>query len=68
MIGNRPFDELRATGLLWLINASVFHPRGYALAIHADGWSLLGDGGEVWQFGDDVPLDELLARVKEIMP
>lgn len=54
----RPFDELRPTGLLWLINTTVFHPRGYALALHFDdvgactGWSLLGDGSEAWQFAD----------------
>ncbi len=51
----RPFDDMRATGLLWLINRVVFHPRGFALAFHvADGevtgWSLLGDGAEVWRF------------------
>lgn len=51
----RPFDELRDSGLLWLINASVFHPRGFALALHyeggeAVGWSLVGDGTEPWQY------------------
>jgi len=52
----RPFSDLRSSGLLWLINATVFHPRGYALALHFDdegnavGWSLMGDGSEVWQF------------------
>lgn len=55
---DRPFEDLSATGLLWLINRVVFHPRGYALAItvtdgKATGWSLLGDGSEPWQFGDD---------------
>ena len=53
----RPFAELRDTGLLWLINRQVFHPRGYALALHwADGdvvgWSLLGDGTTPWNFED----------------
>jgi hypothetical protein len=52
----RPFRELRTTGLLWLINATTFHPRGYALALHLDengdvtGWSILGDGSEPWYF------------------
>ncbi|MEV1013767.1 hypothetical protein AB0I89_23740 [Micromonospora sp. NPDC049801] len=56
----RPFGELSETGLLWLINATVFHPRGYALALHADstgtvtGWSLMGDGSEPWRFADDM--------------
>lgn len=52
----RPFAELRDTGLLWLINRVAFHPRGFALALHADddgtvtGWSLQGDGSEAWSF------------------
>ncbi|MEV2239515.1 hypothetical protein [Micromonospora sp. NPDC049891] len=56
----RPLGELRDSGLLWLINAAVFHPRGYALALHVDdggdvtGWSLMGDGSEPWQYGDDM--------------
>jgi hypothetical protein len=56
----RPWDELSASGLLWLINASVFHPRGYALALHRntmtneiEGWSLVGDGSEPWSFSDE---------------
>lgn len=50
----RPWDELASSGLLWLINATCFHPRGYALAVHPDGagWSLLGDGSEPWCFPD----------------
>lgn len=52
----RPITELRDSGLLWLTNRVVFHPRGFALALHADadghitGWSLQGDGGEAWSF------------------
>jgi len=60
----RPFSELRDTGLLWLINRVVFHPRGYALALHYDdlgeeptGWGLMGDGTEPWSMGD-MPEDE----------
>jgi len=55
----RPLSDLRDTGLLWLINRSVFHPRGLALALHCDehgtltGWSLQGDGAEPWQFPPD---------------
>lgn len=52
------FDEMREHGLLWAINASVFHPRGFALAFHYDdlgeleGWSLMGDGSETWYYAD----------------
>lgn len=48
----RSFAEFRDSGLLWLVNRVVFHPRGYALAFHFDdegvvtGWSLLGNGSE----------------------
>lgn len=54
----RPFEDLRPTGLLWLINAAVFHPRGFALALCYDGgrlagWRLLGDGSEPWRFEGD---------------
>lgn len=56
---SRPFEDLSATGLLWLANRVVFHPRGFALALTIDatgkavGWNLLGDGSEVWTFAED---------------
>lgn len=51
----RPFDELRDSGLLWLINRVVFHPRGFALALtyigdEVIGWTVEGGGSEPWQF------------------
>jgi hypothetical protein len=52
----RPLSELSDAGLLWLINRAVFHPRGFALALHSDGngvvtgWQLQGDGSEEWSF------------------
>jgi len=56
--------DLRSSGLLWLINTSVFHPRGFALGLVYDesgenciGWKLLGDGSEQWQFDDDCKAD-----------
>lgn len=57
----RPLAALRDSGLLWLINATTFHPRGYALALHYGhdqgdeviGWSLVGDGTEPFMFDDD---------------
>lgn len=75
----RPFEDLRPTGLLWLINTTVFHPRGYALALHFDddgqatGWSLLGDGTERWSFSEngwpegETP-DDAFRAVKELLP
>lgn len=54
----RPWGELRDSGLLWLINRVVFHPRGYALFVtmrdgEPVGWGLQGDGSEVWTFSGD---------------
>lgn len=55
----RPFEDLSPTGLLWLINRTVFHPRGLALALHRGddgkivGWTVDGHGGEVWSFAPD---------------
>lgn len=54
----RPFAEMMDAGLLWLINTSVFHPRGVALSIHVDretgaasGWSLVAaEPGEVMRY------------------
>jgi hypothetical protein len=55
----RPIIELRDAGLLWLINAVTFHPRGYALALvvrdgAVAGWQLLGDGSEPWRYDQDM--------------
>jgi hypothetical protein len=54
-----PFSAMSEYGLLWLINRVVFHPRGYALAFwrgddgEISGWSIIGDGQEVWTFKAD---------------
>ena len=50
--------ELRSSGLLWLINRVVFHPRGFALAVHLEpdgrvtGWTLEGSGRGPWRFSE----------------
>jgi hypothetical protein len=69
----RPFADLRPTGLLWLINTTVFHPRGFALALHLDdqgtatGWSLQGDGTEPWEFQlTDADADRLFGAVQSL--
>lgn len=74
----RPWNDLRESGLLWLINRVVLHPRGYALAIHYEGdaddlgaalgWSLMGDGTEVWGYHSSVPEDEVFAKIKALLP
>lgn len=53
------FIDLSDTGLLWLINRVVFHPRGYKLALickdgtrEVEGWTLQGNGSEVYVFSE----------------
>lgn len=55
----QPIYDLATSGLLWLINRTVFHPRGLALALNfeedgeATGWLLLAaDKGEPFSFPD----------------
>ena len=58
----RPLSELSDSGLLWLINRVVFHPRGFALQLVKDfetgeivGWRLSGDGTQAWHMEGDEP-------------
>jgi len=59
----RPLLELSDSGLLWLINRVVFHPRGVALALHEKdgevlGWSLVtATEGEPFSFPEPVDND-----------
>lgn len=52
--------DLLDDGLLWLINASVFHPRGFALAQNWETGALTmaGDGSEPWTFPDTPEIHE----------
>jgi hypothetical protein len=66
----RPWSELRDSGVLWLINRTVFHPRGFALALVMSGgqpvgWKLVGDGSEPWRFDGDE--DALFAAVNRAL-
>ena len=54
----RDFKQLSDSGMLWLINRVVFHPRGFSLTLHVDngvalGWSIQGNGKEVWTFSTE---------------
>lgn len=45
--------QLRESGLLWLINATTFHPQGFSLGISEEGdFYLTGDGSEPITFED----------------
>lgn len=63
-----PLSDLSSTGILWLLNRQVFHPRGFALAIHPeDGtWELVGDGTEVFAF-EGTTDDEKFAAVERFL-
>jgi hypothetical protein len=74
----RPFAEFRHSGLLWLLNTTALHPRGFALAFHWDddadpttdeptGWSIIGDGTEPWTMGDHPENDACFAAVERLL-
>lgn len=51
------FDQLRETGVLFMVNRVLLHPRGYALALEYGegekeprGWNIVGNGKEIWSF------------------
>lgn len=69
-----PLAELRDRGLLWLINTTVFHPRGLGLALHFNdesevtGWSLIAAGpGEPFTFPDDADTHERFRQAEHTM-
>jgi len=71
---SRSFKEFRDSGLLWLVNKTVFHPRGFALCLFVDqetgevsGWDLIGDGEESWTFSDTMDEDEHFRNVKRLL-
>lgn len=67
--------DLRADGVLWMINKSVFHPRGFALAIEVESGNLtlMGDGRQPWTYDHDIEpelfiaFNELLERQAALM-
>ena len=72
----RPFSELGSTGMLWLINRTALHPRGYAMALHVDldgdvtGWSIEGDGSEPWAYAESMESaeKERFEALKRLLP
>lgn len=66
----RPVADLSSSGVLWLINRVVFHPRGFALAIDPDNgtWGIIGDGSEPWRYdAESVDEDALFAAVQQTL-
>lgn len=60
--------DLRDDGVLWALNAAVFHPRGFALAIDTTtgALSLIGDGQEVWVFAEETA-DEAFRKFEALL-
>lgn len=48
--------DIREDGILWMLNRTVFHPRGFALGINEDrsGLFLTGDGLEPWRYDESM--------------
>lgn len=46
--------DIRADGILWMINRVIFHPRGFTLGYDEDNriFILQGNGKEVWTYAD----------------
>lgn len=63
-----PASALIDTGLLWLINKVVFHPRGFAMAVdrYTNQWQLWGNGDEPWGFESKVN-DEKFIMVEKFL-
>lgn len=63
--------DLRADGILWYINRTCFHPRGFSLGFNGTDYVMYGTGGEPWQYDRTLAeadlltsLDAMLARVR----
>lgn len=65
-------------GVLWALNRTLFHPRGFALGYDDKEhiFVLYGDGNEPWQYAESVSdveqvkfdqFEALLARAKEAL-
>jgi hypothetical protein len=68
------FQQLREHGVLWAINRVLFHPRGFALALVPDaetgefqGWTIVGDGQEVWRFDSEDVEDKHFAAFEQLL-
>ena len=49
--------QMREDGILWMLNRTVFHPRGFALGIdreHPTRLFLQGDGTEPWSYDPSI--------------
>lgn len=66
--------DLLDDGVLWAINRSTFHPRGFALGVNPEDGSMVltGDGSEVFVFEPDLEdekfacFESLLAKARQV--
>ena len=61
--------DLRADGVLWAINRTLFHPRGFALGYDQEkkSFMLKGDGTEPWQYASPIDEDDLFKRFETLL-
>lgn len=61
--------DLTDDGVLWMINRTIFHPRGFALAMDDSGnLAIQGNGSEPWKFGlTDAMEDEKFAAFERLL-
>lgn len=70
--GQRTAFDFKDDGVLWAINRTLFHPRGFALAeVTSDegvvSFVLLGDGQEPWCMPNDHVEDEKFEAFEELL-
>lgn len=63
-----PFD-FSDDGVLWAINRTLFHPRGYAIGYDSASreWFLLGDGSEPWRYADTLDEEKSYRAFKALL-
>lgn len=61
-------QDIIDNGILWMINKSIFHPQGYALALSTDtgNFELFGNGDEPWSFAG-VAEDAKLQAFRDVL-
>lgn len=66
--------DLRDDGILWYVNRTALHPRGFALGVDSESGELqmFGDGSQLWSYDLDeesnkVRFDAMLKRISAIV-
>lgn len=60
--------DLINSGLLWLFNKEVFHPRGYMLGVAGSDLVIVGDGTQPVKFPDTTDEQHNFDAIRKLMP